>query len=75
MRDVGNAMTHSLELIIAMGIGVGLGWKVQQQWPASAPWGLVLGSLLGAGAVFRSMWRMVAAATPDAADRARGTGE
>ena len=64
MRDLGNAMTHSLELVLAMGIGVGLGWKAQQWWPGIAPWGLVGGSLLGAGAVMRSMWRMIAASAP-----------
>ena len=60
MRDLGNALTHSLELVLAMGIGVGLGWKAQQHWPGIAPWGLIGGSLLGAGAVFRSMWRIIA---------------
>lgn len=59
MRDLGAALTHSLELVLAMGIGLGLGWKAQDWWPAITPWGMVAGGGLGAGAVFRSMWRMV----------------
>lgn len=59
MRDLGRALTHSLELVIAVGIGVLLGWKAQQQWPGIEPWGIIGGLTLGGAAMFRSMWRIV----------------
>ena len=67
IRDVGNAMTHSVELVLGLMLGIGLGLLVQRRWPGLDPWGIILGFLLGVGAVIRSIQRMVAeSATQDA---------
>ncbi len=63
LREVGRALTYSVELVMAMGIGLGLGWWAQERWPAIAPWGFIGGALLGAGAVMRSIWRILDEAT------------
>ena len=59
IRELGDAMTHSMELVLGLGISVGIGWKIQDTWPAAAPWGLVGGFVFGAIVVMRSMWRMI----------------
>ena len=66
IRDVGNAMTHSVELLVGLMFGIGLGLLAQRQWPGIEPWGIIVGFLFGLGAVIRSIQRMIAESVPHA---------
>ncbi len=39
-------------------VGVGLGWLAQKKWPGIAPWGLVVGLLLGAVSGFWELYKL-----------------
>lgn len=72
MRQLGQAITHSVEIVVALGIGVGLGVLAERRWPGIHPWGLIGGLILGAGAMFRSMYRIIFESDADAHRNRRG---
>jgi len=63
-RQVGMLAPLGLTLGVATAIGVGVGVLVDR-WLASAPWGLVVGLLLGVVAGFRQVLRDIRRATLD----------
>ena len=44
---LGQALRISVDLLAGVGVGGGLGWLAQQQFPSIKPWGLVVGLLVG----------------------------
>lgn len=65
---LGQAMKISVDLIAGVGVGGGLGWLAQQQFPSIKPWGLVVGLLVGIAAgmlnVIRTARRLQSEAEP-----------
>ena len=57
--------TIGITMGMCLVIGVGGGWLVQKQWPNTAPWGVLVGILLGLGAGFREMIRVLMQASKE----------
>lgn len=54
---LGQAVRIGTELLAALIVGGGLGWIVDTYLLGSAPWGLVVGLMLGAAAGVRNAYR------------------